>query len=146
MTDAAFMERALALAAPGVGRTGENPSVGCVLVRDNMIVGEGATAPGGRPHAEHVALARAGDEAMGADVYVTLEPCASRSVPGTACADLLIAAKVARVIIGGRDPHPHANGAGLERLRAAGIAVEIGLMEEEARAQNADFFAKWDRG
>lgn len=139
------MQRALALAAPGVGRTGENPSVGCVIVRDGMIVGEGATALGGRPHAEHVALVRAGDEAVGADVYVTLEPCAARSVPGTACADLLIAARVARVIIGARDPHPRAQGAGLERLRAAGIVVETGVMEAEARAQNADFFAKWDR-
>jgi diaminohydroxyphosphoribosylaminopyrimidine deaminase/5-amino-6-(5-phosphoribosylamino)uracil reductase len=142
--DPAFMQRALALAAPGVGRTGENPSVGCVIVRDGMIVGEGATALGGRPHAEHVALARAGDEAVGADVYVTLEPCASRSVPGTACTDLLIAARVARVIIGARDPHPHAQGAGLERLRAAGIGLEFGVLDAEARAQNADFFAKWD--
>ncbi|HYD87579.1 MAG TPA: bifunctional diaminohydroxyphosphoribosylaminopyrimidine deaminase/5-amino-6-(5-phosphoribosylamino)uracil reductase RibD [Vitreimonas sp.] len=144
MSDLTFMQRALALAAPGVGRTGENPSVGCVIVRDGMIVGEGATAIGGRPHAEHVALARSGDEAIGADVYVTLEPCASRSVPGTACADLLIQARVARVIVGARDPHPHANGAGLERLRAAGIAIETGVMAEEARAQNAGFFAKWD--
>lgn len=140
--DPAFMQRALALAAPGVGRTGENPSVGCVIVRDGMIVGEGATAPGGRPHAEHVALARAGDEAIGADVYVTLEPCASRSVPGAACSDLLIAARVARVIIGARDPHPHAQGAGLERLRAAGIELEFGVLEAEARVQNAAFFAR----
>ncbi|MBC7770481.1 MAG: riboflavin biosynthesis protein RibD [Phycisphaerales bacterium] len=139
------MERALALAAPGVGRTGDNPSVGCVIVRNGVVVGEGATAIGGRPHAEHVALARAGDEAFGADVYVTLEPCAQRSVPGTACADLLIAARVARVVFAARDPHPHAAGAGIERIRAAGIAVETGLMEKEARAQNADFFERWDR-
>ncbi|GIK47420.1 MAG: bifunctional diaminohydroxyphosphoribosylaminopyrimidine deaminase/5-amino-6-(5-phosphoribosylamino)uracil reductase RibD [Hyphomonadaceae bacterium] len=138
------MQRALALAAPGVGRTGDNPSVGCVIVRDGMVVGEGATAPGGRPHAEDVALARAGAEAAGADVYVTLEPCAQRSVPGAACADLLIGAGVARVIIGARDPHPHANGAGLERLRAAGVEIVLGVMEAEARAQNAAFFAKWD--
>jgi len=143
MAEAAFMERALRLAAPGVGRTGENPSVGCVIVRDGMVVGEGATAAGGRPHAEDVALARAGAEAAGADVYVTLEPCAQRSVPGSACADLLIAARVGRVIIAARDPHPHARGAGIERLRAAGVAVEIGLLEPEALLQNADFFAKW---
>lgn len=139
------MQRALALAAPGVGRTGDNPSVGCVIVRDGMIVGEGATAFGGRPHAEHVALTRADDEAAGADVYVTLEPCAQRSVPGTACADLLIAARVARVFVATRDPHPHASDAGLERMRAAGIEVVVGVMEAEARTQNADFFAKWDK-
>lgn len=145
MSDSAFMQRALELAAVNVGRTGENPSVGCVIVRDGMIVGEGATAVGGRPHAEHVALARAGNEAFGADVYVTLEPCAQRSVPGTACADLLIAARVRRVIFAAHDPHPHANGAGLDRLRAVAIEIESGLMEAEARAQNADFFARWEK-
>jgi diaminohydroxyphosphoribosylaminopyrimidine deaminase/5-amino-6-(5-phosphoribosylamino)uracil reductase len=145
MTGAAHMTRALALAAPGVGRTGENPSVGCVIVKDGAIVGEGATAASGRPHAEEQALARAGDAARGADVYVTVEPCAHRSTGATACADLLIAAGVGRVVIAARDPHPYASGVGVERLRAAGVTVDIGLLETEARAQNAAFFAQWER-
>lgn len=138
------MRRALALASAQIGRTGANPAVGCVIVKDGAIVGEGATADGGRPHAEQQALAQAGAAARGAAVYVTLEPCARRSQGGTACADLLIEAKVARVAIAASDPHPYASGAGIERLLAAGIAVEQGLMREKARAQNADFFAKWD--
>jgi diaminohydroxyphosphoribosylaminopyrimidine deaminase/5-amino-6-(5-phosphoribosylamino)uracil reductase len=139
----AFMRRALALAAAGVGRTGENPSVGCVVVRDGVVIGEGATAEGGRPHAEELALAQAGDAARGAVVYVTLEPCARRSTGTLACADLLIAAGVARVVIATGDPHPFAAGVGAERLRAAGVVVESGLCEAEARALNAEFFAKW---
>lgn len=139
------MRRALALAAPGVGGTGDNPSVGCVIVKDGAVVGEGATGAGGRPHAEEAALAQAGPEARGAMAYVTLEPCARRSNGGASCADLLIAAQVARVMIATRDPHPMAAGVGIERLRAAGIAVELGLLEGEARAQNAAFFAKWDK-
>lgn len=144
MNDETFMQRALALAALGVGRTGENPSVGCVVVRDGAVVGEGATADGGRPHAEELALVQAGEAARDAAVYVTLEPCAKRSAGTTACADLLIAAGVARVVIAASDPHPFAAGVGVERLRAAGAVVEIGLCEAEARALNADFFAKWE--
>jgi diaminohydroxyphosphoribosylaminopyrimidine deaminase/5-amino-6-(5-phosphoribosylamino)uracil reductase len=136
------MQRALDLAAPGVGRTGGNPSVGCVIVKNGAVVGEGATAPNGRPHAEEQALAAAGGAARGADVFVTVEPCARRSTGALSCADLLIAAGAARVIIAARDPHPYAAGVGVERLRAAGVVVEVGLMEAEARAQNAAFFAK----
>ena len=143
MTDAAYMQRALALAAPGVGHTGANPSVGCVIVKDGAIVGEGATAEGGRPHAEEIALAASAD-ARGATAYVTLEPCAKRSAGSLACADRLIQAGVSRVVIAAPDPHPYAAGAGVERMRNAGIAVEIGLMEAEARVQNATFFVKWD--
>lgn len=135
------MRRALALAAPGVGRTGDNPSVGCVIVKDGVVAGEGATADGGRPHAEERALS--GGEGRGATVYVTLEPCAHRSNGGTSCSDLLIQAHVARVVIATRDPHPMAAGVGIERLRAAGVQIEIGLMEQEARAQNVAFFARW---
>ncbi len=145
MTDMAHMLRALALAAPGVGRTGDNPSVGCVIVKDGGVIGEGATARGGRRHAEEQALAQAGDAAHGATAYVTLEPCARRSAGGVACADRLIAAGVSRIVIATHDPHPNAAGAGIRRLRASGVAVEIGLMETEARAQNADFFARWER-
>lgn len=142
MNDETFMQRSLALATLGVGRTGENPSVGCVVVRDGMVVGEGATADGGRPHAEERALEQAGAAARGAVVYVTLEPCAKRSAGTTACADLLIAAGVVRVVIAASDPHPFAAGAGVARLRAAGVLVEIGLCEADARALNAEFFSR----
>jgi pyrimidine deaminase RibD-like protein len=140
-----FMQRALDLATANVGKTGDNPSVGCVIVKDGVVVGEGCTADGGRPHAEELALAAAGERARGADVYVTLEPCAKRSAGGTSCADLLIGAGVARVVMATGDPHPFAAGVGVERLRAAGVAVESGVMEAEARATNAVFFARWDR-
>jgi diaminohydroxyphosphoribosylaminopyrimidine deaminase/5-amino-6-(5-phosphoribosylamino)uracil reductase len=143
MNHETFMQRALALAARGVGRTGENPSVGCVVVRDGAVVGEGATAEGGRPHAEELALAEAGEAARGAVVYVTLEPCARRSAGTIACADLLIAAGVARVVVAAGDPHPFAAGVGVERLRAAAVSVESGVLEAEARTLNSDFFAKW---
>ena len=139
----AFMRRALELAAAGVGRTGDNPSVGCVLVRDDAVLSEARTADSGRPHAEEQALARAGEEARGATAYVTLEPCAKRSNGGTSCADLLIQAGVARVVIAARDPHPFASGAGIERLSAAGVTVETGVLEAEARSQNAGFFARF---
>lgn len=138
------MQRALELASHNVGQTGENPSVGCVIVKDGAVVGEGATAAGGRPHAEEIALAQAGEAARGAEAYVSMEPCARRSTGATACADLLINAGVVRVVIAAGDPHPYAAGVGVERLRAAGVQVEIGLLEAEARAQNAAFFAKWD--
>lgn len=143
MSDAAFMQRALALAAQGAGRTGPNPSVGCVIAKDGVVVSEARTADGGRPHAEELALANAA--ARGATAYVTLEPCARRTAGGTSCADLLIQAGVARVVIAASDPHPYAAGVGVERLRAAGIAVEVGLFADEARAQNAAFFAQWDK-
>jgi diaminohydroxyphosphoribosylaminopyrimidine deaminase/5-amino-6-(5-phosphoribosylamino)uracil reductase len=136
------MRRALDLAAPRVGKTGDNPAVGCVIVKDRRIVGAGATGEGGRPHAEEVALAQAGANALGAIAYVTLEPCARRSAGGVACADLLIDAGIAWVVIATGDPHPNANGAGVERLRAKGRTVEIGMLEAEARAQNAAWFAR----
>ncbi len=142
MTDVEFMQRALGLAAPGIGRTGENPSVGCVITKDGATIAEGATAAGGRPHAEEQALARAGAHAFGATAYVTLEPCAKRSSGAPSCADLLIQAGIARVVIAATDPHPFASGVGIERLRVAGVSVEAGLFADEARAQNADFFAR----
>jgi pyrimidine deaminase RibD-like protein len=145
LSDVAFMQRALALAAPGVGRTGANPSVGCVIVKDGVVVGEGATADGGRPHAEELALKQAGASALGATVYVTLEPCAKRSTGAASCSDLLTQHGITRVVIAAGDPHPFAAGVGVERLRAAGVLVELGLMADEARARNAAFFAQWDR-
>lgn len=138
------MRRALELAARMSGQTGDNPAVGCVLVRDGAVIGEGVTQAGGRPHAEEVALAQAAD-ARGATAFVTLEPCAKRSAGGVACCDRLIEAGVARVVIATGDPHPFANGVGADRLRAAGIVVVTGVLEAEARARNAAFFAKWDK-
>lgn len=145
MSDDLLMRRALDLAAPRIGQTGDNPSVGCVLALGDAVFGEGATAEGGRPHAEEAAISAAGGSAQGLTAYVTLEPCAKRSAGGVACADRLIESGVSRVVIAARDPHPNAAGAGIERLRAAGVAIEIGVMEAEARAQNAAFFSKWDR-
>jgi len=126
------MRRAIALARPGLGRTGDNPSVGCVILGPEGIVGEGATADGGRPHAEDLALTAAGDSAREAVVLVTLEPCARRSGPGTSCTDRLIAAGVRRVVIACNDASVFAAGEGAERLRAAGIEVATGLLEAEA--------------
>lgn len=143
MTDEAWMRRALALAAAQVGKTGENPAVGCVIVAGGVVVGEGMTADGGRPHAEEAALRSAGERARGATAYVTLEPCAHRSSSGIPCTDLLIRSGVASVVIAASDPHPNANGAGIERLRAAGVRITSGVFEAEARAQNAAFIEKW---
>lgn len=138
--DLILMQRALGLARAQAGRTGDNPAVGCVIVKDGVVLGEGATADGGRPHAEEQALQHA--DARGATAYVTLEPCAVRTGGTKSCATLLLEAGVVRVVIAARDPHPQ--GAGLALLTGAGVAVEIGLCETEARAVNADFIAKWD--
>lgn len=130
MSDEAFMRAAIAAAKVNLGLTAPNPVVGCVLVRDGVILGSGATAPGGRPHAEDQALQAAG-EARGATAYVTLEPCGARSSGGTPCSQLLVDAGVARVVVACDDPSPFAAGRGSERLRAAGIPVETGLLAEE---------------
>lgn len=134
------MRTALTLAARGLGRTGGNPSVGCVIVREGGVtVGRARTADGGRPHAETQALAQAGSLAKEACAYVSLEPCAHHGQTGP-CAEALISAGVARVVVACRDPDPRVNGAGLERLRKAGIAVLEGVLEEEAKVLNAGFF------
>ncbi len=135
------MRAALDLAAVLKGRTGPNPTVGCVIVKDGAVVGQGATGEGGRPHAEEVALDVAGALAEGATAYVTLEPCAQRSTGAASCSQRLVSARVARVVIAVADPHPFAAGAGVERLRAAGAVVETGLLGAEAAVLNADFFA-----
>lgn len=142
--DTRHMRAALALAQRGNGRTWPNPSVGCVIVKDGRVVGRATTAPGGRPHAEPQALAMAGAAARGATAYVTLEPCCfhGRTPP---CTDALIAAGVARVVVGVRDPDPRVNGAGLARLRAAGIDVEVGVLEAEAGDVVAGFFSRVQR-
>ncbi|MET0181621.1 MAG: bifunctional diaminohydroxyphosphoribosylaminopyrimidine deaminase/5-amino-6-(5-phosphoribosylamino)uracil reductase RibD [Caulobacterales bacterium] len=143
--DPAFMRAALALAQEQAGKTGDNPAVGCVVVKDGVIIGQGATGDGGRPHAEEIALSIAGAHAHEADVYVTLEPCAQRSTGGRSCTVLLLEAGVARVVIGCADPHPLANGRGMEVLRAAGVSVALGLLEGEARAVNSAFIEKWGK-
>ncbi|GAC1503328.1 MAG: bifunctional diaminohydroxyphosphoribosylaminopyrimidine deaminase/5-amino-6-(5-phosphoribosylamino)uracil reductase RibD [Bradyrhizobium sp.] len=134
--DRRFMQLALTLGRRGQGRTAPNPAVGAVLVRDGVIVGRGWTQPGGRPHAEPVALAQAGEAARGATLYVTLEPCShvGKSPP---CADAVIAAGIARVVSAMEDPNPEVAGQGHARLRAAGIAVDIGPGAAEAAHDHA---------
>ncbi len=136
------MESAIALGERGRGRTAPNPNVGCVIVKDEVVVGRGWTQPGGRPHAEAMALEQAGASAAGADVYVTLEPCAHRDGRGPACADLLVAAGPARVVIAAGDPDPRTNGAGIASLREAGIAVETGLEPAAAERSLAGFLTR----
>ena len=127
-----FMGRAIELAASQLGKTAPNPPVGCVLVKDGILIGEAATAAGGRPHAEEQAIPAAGEAARGAVAYVTMEPCGARSSGRISCAKRLIDAGVTRVVIASEDPSPFAAGRGIERLKAAGLEVEIGLMASEA--------------
>ena len=139
--DQRFMQLALTLGRRGQGRTWPNPAVGAVVVKDGVIVGRGWTQPGGRPHAEPEALARAGDAARGATLYVTLEPCShvGKSPP---CADAIIAAGIARVVSAIEDPNPEVAGRGHARLRAAGITVDIGLGAFEAARDHAGHFRR----
>ncbi|NNC51918.1 MAG: bifunctional diaminohydroxyphosphoribosylaminopyrimidine deaminase/5-amino-6-(5-phosphoribosylamino)uracil reductase RibD [Erythrobacter sp.] len=119
------MSAAARLASRGRPVSRPNPAVGCILVKDETVVGRGWTLEGGRPHAEAVALKQAGDTARGATAYVTLEPCAHRSDRGPACSNLLVDAGLARVVIGVEDPDPRTAGSGVERLKSAGVAVEV---------------------
>ena len=139
--DQRFMQLALALGRRGLGRTWPNPAVGAVVVKDGIIVGRGWTQAGGRPHAEPEALARAGEAARGATLYVTLEPCShvGKSPP---CADAIIAAGIARVVSAIEDPNPEVAGQGHARLRAAGIVVDIGLGALEAARDHAGHFRR----
>lgn len=139
--DRRYMEAALRLARWNTGRTATNPSVACIIVRDGAIVGRGVTAPGGRPHAEPQALSEAGDRARGATAYVTLEPC-SHHGKTPPCAEALIAAGVARVVISVTDPDERVGGRGLAMLSAAGIAVEKGVLEEEGRRVLAAYLTR----
>lgn len=140
-----MMRSALALARRSLGRTWPNPTVGCVIVREGRVIARGRTRDGGRPHAEADALARAIEPVAGATVYVTLEPCAhhGRTPP---CADALIAAGVSRVVSAIEDPDPRVKGQGHARLRAAGIAVEIGVEAAAAADINAGFFRRVEKG
>ncbi|WP_398478744.1 bifunctional diaminohydroxyphosphoribosylaminopyrimidine deaminase/5-amino-6-(5-phosphoribosylamino)uracil reductase RibD [Tardiphaga sp.] len=139
--DLRFMQLALTLGRRGQGRTWPNPAVGAVIVKDGVIIGRGWTQPGGRPHAEPVALAQAGAAAKGATLYVTLEPCShfGKSPP---CADAIVAAGIARVVAAIEDPNPDVAGQGHARLRAAGIKVDVGLCAEEAARDHAGHFRR----
>lgn len=139
--DRGFMTNALALAGRGLGTTAPNPSVGCVIVSDGLIVGRGHTQPGGRPHAETEALHQAGKQAKGATVYVTLEPCCHQGQTPP-CTDALIAAGVSRVVIANADPDDRVDGGGIAALEEAGIEVFTGLLEAEAGQINAGYFKR----
>jgi diaminohydroxyphosphoribosylaminopyrimidine deaminase/5-amino-6-(5-phosphoribosylamino)uracil reductase len=139
------MARALRLAARGLYTTDPNPRVGCVVARGDEVVGEGHHQHAGGPHAEVAALAAAGERAAGATAYVTLEPCShhGRTPP---CVDALLAAGIARVVYAVRDPNPRVDGGGVARLREAGVEVEGGVLESSARALNAGFLSRMERG
>ncbi|MAP29403.1 MAG: riboflavin biosynthesis protein RibD [Pseudomonas sp.] len=143
--DRSWMSRALMLAERGLYTTEPNPRVGCVLVADGEVVGEGWHVRAGEGHAEVNALAQAGERARGATAYVTLEPCShfGKTPP---CADALIKAGVSRMVAAMQDPNPQVAGNGLQRLREAGIAVECGLLEEQARALNPGFIKRMQQG
>ena len=145
MADAAedirLMRSALSISKRGLGQVWPNPSVGCIIVKDGVVLGRGVTAAGGRPHAEAAALLQAGPAAKGATAYVTLEPCAR---PGRdhSCADKLVEAGVARVVAAVQDPNPQVNGHGLDRLRAAGIEIECGVLKDLASEIHVGFFSR----
>jgi diaminohydroxyphosphoribosylaminopyrimidine deaminase/5-amino-6-(5-phosphoribosylamino)uracil reductase len=143
--DREFMARALALAEQGLFTTTPNPRVGCVVVRGGQVVGEGFHERAGEPHAEVNALGAAGSRAQGATVYVNLEPCShhGRTPP---CTEALVAAGVRRVVVAMGDPNPKVSGQGFAALRAAGIEVDVGLLEDEARELNIGFVSRMTRG
>ena len=144
-TDRRFMREALELARSMLGLTSPNPAVGCVIVRAGRVLGRGATAAGGRPHAEVLALAQAGAKARGATAYVSFEPCAhfGQTPP---CARALVEAGVRRVVVGCVDPFPKVRGRGIAILKKAGIDVESGVLEEECRALNEGFITRVTKG
>ncbi|HSM20383.1 MAG TPA: bifunctional diaminohydroxyphosphoribosylaminopyrimidine deaminase/5-amino-6-(5-phosphoribosylamino)uracil reductase RibD, partial [Hyphomicrobiales bacterium] len=147
--DARLMAAALRLGRRGLGRTWPNPAVGCLVVRDGadgpQIVGRGWTRPGGRPHAETVALAEAGEAARGATLFVTLEPCAHDGETPS-CAGAIVNAGVGRVVSAIRDPDPRTAGNGIARLEEAGIAVTEGVLEEEARVAHIGHITRATKG
>ncbi|MEM7295358.1 MAG: bifunctional diaminohydroxyphosphoribosylaminopyrimidine deaminase/5-amino-6-(5-phosphoribosylamino)uracil reductase RibD [Pseudomonadota bacterium] len=143
--DDRFMQHALALGRRGLGQTWPNPSVGCIIVKAGRVVGRGTTASGGRPHAEVVALAQADARARGATAYVTLEPC-SHHGQSPPCADALIAAGIARVVVAVEDPDPRVSGRGLKALQDAGIDTILGVCDAQARRDHAGFFSRITRG
>jgi diaminohydroxyphosphoribosylaminopyrimidine deaminase / 5-amino-6-(5-phosphoribosylamino)uracil reductase len=143
--DNRFMAAAVALAERGRARTGANPNVGCILVTDGVVIGRGWTQRGGRPHAEAMALAQAGQDARGATAYVTLEPCAHDSPRGPSCAESLIIAGVARVVVAILDPDLRTNGQGIARLEGAGISVTVGIGAAAARASMVGWLSQIEK-
>src|ERR1700761_4804747 len=141
MNEAQHMRSALNLARRGLGLVAPNPAVGCVLVKDGVVIGRGWTQPGGRPHAETEALRRAGERARGATAYVTLEPCAHRGQTPP-CAEALVAAGIARCVVAIEDPDPRVGGRGVARLRDAGVEISVGLLADEAERVNAGFLKR----
>ena len=139
------MSLALSLGRRGMGRVRPNPAVGCVVVKDGQIVGRGWTADGGRPHAETQALAQAGSAALGATIYVTLEPCAHQGQTPP-CAEALIKAGVDRVVVALGDPDPRVDGGGIKMLQDAGITVTLGVCAEQAAADHAGFLLRVSKG
>ena len=141
------MDEALRLGEEARGRSAPNPNVGAVIVSSGgRIIGRGATAEGGRPHAEAVALDQAGRRANGATVYVTLEPCVHESPRGPPCTDLLLAANPARVVIALKDPDPRTSGKGIRRLRRAGIEVDLGVGRDAAKDSLAGWLTRFKLG
>jgi diaminohydroxyphosphoribosylaminopyrimidine deaminase/5-amino-6-(5-phosphoribosylamino)uracil reductase len=143
--DLSPMRAALALARRNLGSVWPNPAVGCVLVRDRIVVGRGTTQPGGRPHAETQALDSAGAAARGATAFVSLEPCSHHGMTPP-CAEALVAAGIGRAVVAVADPDPRVAGAGIRRLRAAGIPVTVGVLADEATELNAGFFLRCREG
>ena len=136
------MAVAIALSRRGRPVSVPNPNVGCLIVKDRRVIARGWTQPGGRPHAEAVALTAVGDAARGATAYVSLEPCAHASPRGPCCTDALIAAGIARVVVAAQDPDPRTDGQGIARLRAAGIEVVTGVLAAEARTAMAPWWTR----
>lgn len=130
--DAVWMARAVELATARMGKTWPNPAVGCVIVKDDQMIAEAATADGGRPHAEEQAVPAAGEAAKGATAYVTMEPCGARSSGRTSCAKFLLESGISRVVVAAVDPSPFAAGRGIEKLKAAGLEVETGVLSDRA--------------
>lgn len=140
------MAAAVALGERGVGTTGNNPAVGCVIATNGKVVGRGWTQHGGRPHAEAIALREAGDAAAGSTIYISLEPCIHISERGPACASLVVSANPAKVFIAVEDPDPRTAGKGIAALSQAGISVTAGVMASQARASLGGFLSRIERG
>lgn len=144
--DIELMRRAIALARARLGRTGDNPAVGCVIANaEGEVLAEAATAEGGRPHAEEQALAAAGPRARGATAYVTLEPCGARSSGALGCAERLALAGMSRVVVACRDQSAFASGQGIEQLSVAGVTIEAGVLADEADGLYEEYRARLAR-
>ncbi|MDZ4365259.1 bifunctional diaminohydroxyphosphoribosylaminopyrimidine deaminase/5-amino-6-(5-phosphoribosylamino)uracil reductase RibD [Brevundimonas sp.] len=145
-TDEGFMRLAIDLALAQMGQTWPNPAVGCVIVKDGVVVSQAATAPGGRPHAEEQAAPAAGEAARGATAYVTMEPCGARSSGRISCSQYLVEAGVSRVVVAAVDPSPFASGRGVERLRQAGLEVLTGVLSADAAVLYEGYLHRLETG